>query len=820
MDDVHFLEGRLPIRLLKPGAEGKEWDVVIIEKGWSKNDKYYSREILKAAVPLVKGLKARTARFGDRLDHLPDQAEKSFPSGHAENVIGWYDNPRYDNFKRPDGREGEGVVARFHILAGAGWLRENLKDAWEHGQFDLLGLSIDARGQAEQGTAEGRQGLIVQRIEEMTSTDVVTDPAAGGGMLRMVASTGRTGMDQLEELYGFLKENKSPLFEGLKDRGEKEDLEEFLTRILESNISREEDKLLEIDPKDEKRLTEVTLGIVPLRQMMRLIMDNKRDEALKLVRSWIEGGSAHRDENDKPPKESEGQTMETTTEEARAKELEEQEKKDKDLKQRESLIRVKEKLLESGLPQKAQDRLLEELKDRADLSDEDIDKAIESMREFVTEFSESGKVTGLGDAHGDPSKAVTTVTKDQREKWTEAWEGLLSDKGYGQEGTPPFTSLHEAVGTIMGRWYAPETMAHLVMDMLHCAFPGDVSRHMEHHLNALKEGWLPDRKLSGQPFSHEFKEAIQTTDLPVTFGDAMFRQFQREYKDDPLMDWRDIVSSRINLKDATNTYHVTRLGGVGVMDVVNQGAPYTEIGGGTVPTEEDQTITPSKHGNLLKFTWEDALADSLGALRKIPRIIARSANRTIDEKVWDVIDQNQTVQGNALISNNNNNNIGDVALSYVGVTQAIQKLQDQTEQDSGKKLGLRPWRLLVSTEKWSKAVEITQSTAKTVAADDATTRSFVNFLDIQTMRVLSLGRFDANAKFAWFIAANPKTDAESIGIGFLGGRDRPDIFVQSALSTPTSGAAFDSDAVVWKWRLVFGVTPIDFRWIAGSRATS
>ncbi len=819
MDAAIFRETTLPVRLLKPGSdpEGKEWDVVCIEAGWSKNGKFYSPEVLKGTLHLFKDLKARTHRFGDKLDHLPDQAAQQRPSGFAENVTGWYENPTYGPFTRPDGHKGEGVLARFHILAGHKWLRENLKDAWDHGKYDLLGFSIDARGKAHEGEAQGKRGLIVDKIEEIESTDIVTDPAAGGSLLRMVASTGDLQMDGLKEVHALIKENFNSWLEGFDDPAEDENLEAYMCRVIEANIPRAQDKLVEISPDDKEQLKEVALNIASMRMLMRLIMDRKMEDALKLIREMMASVASG---NEKESAQD-AKALEREIAEARhlrkTKKQKEEEKMEKELMAREATLRVKEKMLESGLPKKAQERLLKELEGKTEITDEEIDEAIKGMRDFMSEFAES-KPKNLGDAHDPSDPARVQVVKEQRDKWREGWEGLFDNRWAGGDN-PAFTSLHEAVAEITGKWHHPRVMASIIMDGMHMAFPYDVSHHFQEHLHMLKEGWKPEVRADGRPFSFHFKEAVTTSDFPVTFGDAMFRRLQKEYRDDPLNDWRELVSGRENLKDATNVFHITRIGGVGVMDVVSQGAPYTEIDGGTTPTEEDQTITPSKHGNLLKFTWEDALADQLGALRRIPRTIGRSANRTIQEKVWDVIDQNQTVQGNALISTANKNSVGDVALSYTGVAAAIQLLQDQTEQDSGRKLGLDPWRLIVATERWEKAIEITESTVKINTAEDATVRSFINKLGISTWKAISLDRFDANAKFAWFVIAKP-SDAESIAVGFLGGRDQPDIFVQSPTQTPTAGAAFDTDAVVWKWRLVFGVTPVDFRWIAGSRATS
>ena len=84
------------------------------------------------------------------------------------------------------------------------------------------------------------------------------------------------------------------------------------------------------------------------------------------------------------------------------------------------------------------------------------------------------------------------------------------------------------------------------------------------------------------------------------------------------------------------------------------------------------------------------------------------------------------------------------------------------------------------------------------------------------MKTIGLGR-TSGTENRWYVVANPR-DAESIVVGFLGGRDRPEIFVQSPTQTPTSGESFDADILSFKIRYGFGVAAEDHRWIQGSLA--
>ena len=174
-ESVSFRDSHNLVTLSEAAPQGKEWDVVLIETGLSKNGNFYPADVLRNAVPLFEGLKACAYRFGkplgDQFNHLPEKVSLTRPDGLAENVVGWFENARYAKFTRPDGSKGEGVVARFHIMEGALWLRKNLKDSFEHGMSGILGFSIDAKGKARDQVVGGRSVKVVERLEEVRSTD-------------------------------------------------------------------------------------------------------------------------------------------------------------------------------------------------------------------------------------------------------------------------------------------------------------------------------------------------------------------------------------------------------------------------------------------------------------------------------------------------------------------------------------------------------------------------------------------------------------------------------------------------------------------------
>jgi len=326
----------------------------------------------------------------------------------------------------------------------------------------------------------------------------------------------------------------------------------------------------------------------------------------------------------------------------------------------------------------------------------------------------------------------------------------------------------------------------------------------QEHSNKLRESW-------NRSTSQSLRESTATGDFSIGFGDSLYRRLQKETTMDPRSDWRDIVSSIENLQDATNPFRVVRTGESKRLPIVNQKAPYQEINPDT--TEEVETMTPDKYGGLEIVTWESVLADNMGIIRKIPRKLARASNLTIHGLIWDEIELNPVLAADSktLFHADHNNDLGDVALSYANVVVGVKGLRNQTAFESDEKMGLAPHFLLSSVDQEALAEEIIGSTAKATSAEDSTIKNvLMTKFRMKALGTLGLGTAAARVLY-WYVAASPK-DADTIAVGFLGGRSQPDIFVQG-INTPTAGSMFDADMITYKIRQVAAATIIDYRWI-------
>jgi hypothetical protein len=144
--------------------------VTIIAPGWSANRRYYPADVLAEAMPLFDGAKAYA-------DHPSKGDIKNRPERSIHDLVGWYEEVRADDAGR--------MRADLFVEDDRVWPK--VKAAVEK-KPDYVGISINAVGLTAKGEAEGQKGIIVEAITHVTSGDVVTTPAAGGGFEQMMAS--------------------------------------------------------------------------------------------------------------------------------------------------------------------------------------------------------------------------------------------------------------------------------------------------------------------------------------------------------------------------------------------------------------------------------------------------------------------------------------------------------------------------------------------------------------------------------------------------------------------------------------------------------
>jgi len=620
--------------------EGREWDVVIIQPGLSKNNKFYSKEVLKKALPLFENLKAFAYEFkGKVFNHLPEFARSTMPQGFVKNLAGWYDNIRYGNFKDENGEVKEGVLGTFH--ATAQWLKDFLKETWEHGKEKMLGISIDGGGKVEREISNGREIDRVLEINNLTSADPVTNEAAGGGFLRLVASMNEGGneMNFIKKLIEMLKEKHADLVEGIDSENVTD--EQFVV-LMETAVA---------DGKVEEILKE---GFVAdaIEKLLKLVKDAKALAVLKDLSARLKKygypypaktQASEEEKKDEKPEEKKEEKPEEKKEDS--KEMKEMKEAIAKMERENALAKsqaiLSEVLAEAKLLEPVKEKIRKQFADKIFKKDE-LQEAIKIEKDVLAKLSESGNVKGLGQSRVE-------VTLDEGDKFQVAMDKMVDDDAEVPENMkniPGFTSLKEAY-----RVAHPEDPN----------ITGNIDR-MTH-----------TRRLT---------EAITTADFTYALGTSMTRKLVKEFKVKPFA--FDPIVTEVPVTNFKQQERV-KWGGYSTLPAITEDAAYVDL---YEPKDEEATYTPATKGGYVSVSRKTLKNDDLNLVRRIPSMIGRASRRTLERDVASLLLANGTyTPTNSTVFSTLFGNYSTSACGYDNITTAKTGIREQKErgaaQDSG-----------------------------------------------------------------------------------------------------------------------------------------
>lgn len=302
-----------------------------------------------------------------------------------------------------------------------------------------------------------------------------------------------------------------------------------------------------------------------------------------------------------------------------------------------------------------------------------------------------------------------------------------------------------------------------------------------------------------------FSESLTTSSWGEVLADAMNRRMLAVYRASNLQDWRKIVTV-VPVLDFRSQKRI-RTGGYGVLPTVNEGAPYQAL---TSPGDEQVTYTPTKKGGTEDYTFETAKNDDLMQLVQIPNKLGRAAAQTLHRFVWTFLTANAAMDYDSVaLFDAGHANTGTGALSESTLDTARQKMRDQAAYgDSYDVLGLLPKWLVVPNELERIATQLCKSTVAIPSSGNAS--DIPNIHNGMEPIVIDYWT-DAND---WFVIAD-KEDCPFIEVGFLDGKEEPELFVQD---DPTTGSVFSADKCTWKVRHIYGGDVVDHR--AAQRTTN
>jgi len=303
-----------------------------------------------------------------------------------------------------------------------------------------------------------------------------------------------------------------------------------------------------------------------------------------------------------------------------------------------------------------------------------------------------------------------------------------------------------------------------------------------------------------------FDSSLRSTESVVSgtwntiLGDAITRRMVAEYAQPSLAIWRQVVSSIVPVNDF-RTQRIERLGGYGVLPVVNQGAPYQPL---SSPGNEEVTYAINKKGGTEDLTLETIANDDLRAIARIPVKLGLAAAQTLFRFVWDTLATNANIyDSTALFAAGHNNLDAGNTLSQTNLSFGRKRMRKQSAfGDSNDILSVVPKTLIVPSDLEELAFQLCTS----AVAIPATPAGAANTPNIhQGLTPIVIDYFTAAA--TWFLIADPAM-VPTIEIGFYQGREDPDLLVQSDAQV---GSVFTADKITYKIRHIYSGAVLDFR---------
>jgi hypothetical protein len=775
---LHLIDfGYFPIDVLKEADKtGSIWNVRIIASGWSLNGVYYSPEVLKTAAPLFEDVKVFAFQFNDKaFNHLPDDIVDFHKEGFSRNLSGFLTDVRFDEAEK-------GLVAKLHVTDD--FFKMTFKNSFNHGKKDLLGFSIDARGRLMMGHAEGRQGKIAEEIKKVNSLDIVTNPAAGGELLRMVASY--HGGKTMKDLIKMIREN--PQILGIKESADIKDktdaqLTEMLMSKLTESTGKTHDSKGTLTPEDLTKISEMLKAKDDSEKIMKMLesMLAKQDEDEDNDDNNDSNDDDNSDDNNDDDNNDDADNDDNSDNDDEQKDdtakeaLKKANEAIETMKKTQSDMILKEALnAENALPQFSKDRITEMFKGKIVTSDE-VQKQIKSEKEYLGKFVESNS-NGFNVDMSEMRITTGLEPKDRRQ--------IAMDKMMGVEPTDEEKDAWSKVPAFHG----------------------------------LKEAYIEftgDKNVQGNSGITSMKEAV-SSDFPEALGTSMERRLLKEYaRLDVNAAWKKFAT--IESVDNFKTQDRIQIGGLSDIPVVAEGGTYTEF---TSPNEVKASYAATKKGKILVVTWEMIKNDDLRMVTRLVSEMGKAASRTLAKFVFDLIlnyasgsINGGTIYDSKALYHNDHNNTTTNALDYDSLNAAITAIANQLQPDSNEPLNINAKYLMVPYELRSLAT-ILLGSEKIPGTSEGTIESInPNFQALEPL-IIPKGflRADENN---WYVLAD-SADLEYLNIGFLDGKQNPEIFLQDQ---PTVATVFTNDQIKYKVRHVYSGVQTDFRGYYGGLVT-
>jgi hypothetical protein len=260
-------------------------------------------------------------------------------------------------------------------------------------------------------------------------------------------------------------------------------------------------------------------------------------------------------------------------------------------------------------------------------------------------------------------------------------------------------------------------------------------------------------------------------------------------------DWRDLVDV-VPVNDF-RTQRRTRMGGYGNLPEVAENGAYAALAS---PADEEATYAATKRGGVETISLEAIANDDVGAIRRLPVKLAQAAKQTLYRFVLDFMATNGAIYDAVALAHATHANLGATALSAASFAAARLAMLKQAEAGSSERVGLVARHLYVPTDLEEAAFDLFVRSTNNDETFTQSRKPKVHVVPYWT---------DTNN---WWLTAD-KASVPLIEVGFYGGREEPELFVQDS---PTQGSLFSNDQIKYKIRHIYGGSVQDYRGFYGA----
>lgn len=632
--------------------------------------------------------------------------------------------------------QGNVAVGKVNLLTSETEIRAKLLAAKEADKLDLYGVSIFAFFGFRPGVQDGKKALIATQLAKYVGLDLCAEAGAGGKILPYAAS--RIVTDEIARMQkSAVKQVSSGTTRGENENGDPKGARPNRGANMREAILKVLEALRKVDATGAEEL-QTEFGGLPEDKHFEFFAKVSGAAASKieasLVRNPAEARSASAMLTDANQAALDSRNGELV---AAAQEAV------KGAKKVQFVALLERKITESKLPVGAAS-LVREHFEGVTAEETAIDKFITSTRNVFASHSPIGRTVG-----------TVEVGRSSRDKVQQAMDAMMGVKEAQKDpNCRPFRGIKEAYITATG----------------------------DQELRFDKGGF------------YRVSEAVLTTDFPNLLLNSMTKKLIQDYAELSVIDGLSVLYTKSTLGDYKSQDRV-RQGYLVDLSTVAEGAVYTEL---TKPTDEKISYTISKKGNLVTISEETIRNDDLQKIAGYPNRIARAARHTLATQISNVFITPPNYDPDTLAwFHATHNNLNTVALSAAELDARKVTLYKQTEKDSGNRLGLRLWGIMIPPD--------LEPTARQINNNMTGTNNWYQQFGANGERIL------VNPLLVdvtdWYYYCDPSI-APFLEVGFLDGYDTPQLYLANL---PTQGTQFTNDELQYKVKFVFGVKPIDFR---------